>query len=180
MRTAMINADVARNQGQNAPSTEGVHPGSTSVLAGASANAQLREVAADVGLLVLRAVLAVVFIFHGGQKLFGLFGGYGLAGTAGWMESMGIPMPYASAVLAGAAEFFGGAALLLGLWPRLAAIPMVFTMVVAIVTAHWGKFAAQAGGMEYPLTLAAALLAIALVGGGRLTLIEGWRRVRRG
>ncbi|MCC7343267.1 MAG: DoxX family protein [Bryobacterales bacterium] len=179
MRTAMINADEARNQGRNAPVTEGIRAGSTPAQAGANAIAQLREVAADLGMLVLRAVLAVVFIYHGGQKLFGLFGGYGLAGTAGWMASIGIPMPYASAVLAGSAEFFGGAALLLGLWPRMAAIPMAFTMLVAIVTAHWGKFSAQAGGMEYPLTLAAALMAIALVGGGRLTVIEAWRRVRR-
>lgn len=180
MRTATINADVASNQGRNAPGTEGVRPGSTPAVADAGAIARLREAAADAGLLGLRAVLAVVFIFHGGQKLFGLFGGYGLAGTAGWMESIGIPMPYVSAVLAGSAEFVGGAALLLGLWPRIAAIPMVFTMIVAIVTAHWGKFASQAGGMEYPLTLAAALLAIALVGGGRFTVIEGWRRLRRG
>ncbi len=129
-----------------------------------------REAAADAGLLVLRAALAAVFVYHGGQKLFGLFGGYGLAGTAQWMGSIGIPLPYFSAIAAGSVEFFGGLALLFGLWPRLAAAPLIFTMLVAIVTTHWGKFDARAGGMEYPLTLAAALAAIALLGGGRFTI----------
>lgn len=126
--------------------------------------------AADAGLLTLRAALGAVFVYHGGQKLFGLFGGHGLTGTAQWMGSIGIPLPYFSALAAGSAEFFGGLAVLLGFWPRIAAVPMVFTMLVAIVTAHWGKFDARAGGMEYPLTLAAALVAIALVGGGRWTM----------
>lgn len=132
--------------------------------------ARVQGNAADAGLLILRVALGVVFIYHGGQKLFGLFGGYGLAGTAQWMGSVGIPLPYPSALAAGSAEFFGGLAVLLGLGTRIAAVPMVFTMLVAIVSAHWGKFDAQAGGMEYPLTLAAALTALALIGGGKWTL----------
>lgn len=141
-----------------------------------AARARLQAVAVDLGLLILRVVLGVVFVYHGGQKLFGLFGGYGLTGTAQWMGSIGIPLPYLSALAAGSAEFFGGAALLIGLFPRIAAVPMVFTMLVAIVSAHWGKFDARSGGMEYPLTLAAALAAVALVGGGRWTLTGLLRR----
>ena len=56
---------------------------------------------ADLGLLLMRAMIGVVFVFHGGQKLFGLFGGYGLEATAGWMDSVGIPFPMLSATLAG-------------------------------------------------------------------------------
>lgn len=144
-----------------------------------SSLARLQGTAADIGLLILRVTLGVVFIYHGGQKLFGLFGGYGLAGTAQWMGSIGIPLPYVSALAAGSAEFFGGLALLLGLWTRVAAVPMVFTMLVAIVSAHWGKFDAQSGGMEYPLTLAAALAALALIGGGRLTVLALFGRAIR-
>lgn len=145
----------------------------------AAALAQLQATAADVGLLILRIALGVVFIYHGGQKLFGLFGGYGLVGTAQWMGSIGIPLPFVSALAAGSAEFFGGAALLLGLWTRIAAVPMVFTMLVAIISAHWGKFDARTGGMEYPLTLAAALLALALIGGGRYTILTLFRSANR-
>lgn len=141
--------------------------------------ARLQAAAADLGLLILRVALGVVFIYHGGQKLFGLFGGYGLTGTAQWMGSIGIPLPYLSALAAGSAEFFGGAALLIGLFPRIAAVPMVFTMLVAIVSAHWGRFDARSGGVEYPLTLAAALAAVALVGGGRWTLTGVLRRLKR-
>lgn len=165
MRTTTIDIQRAENSKS--------HPGTETTASVAARFAKLSAFApwaTDAGLLTLRAALGVVFIYHGGQKLFGLFGGYGLAGTAQWMGSIGIPLPYVSAIAAGSAEFFGGLALLLGLWPRIAAVPMVFTMLVAIVSAHWGKFDARAGGMEYPLTLAAALIAIALIGGGRLTV----------
>ena len=60
----------------------------------------------DAGLLVIRLMLATVFVYHGAQKLFGAFGGHGLAGFAGWLGSLGVPLPTVSALLAGAAEFF--------------------------------------------------------------------------
>ena len=64
-------------------------------------NTTQRPRTTDFGLLLMRIMIGVVFVFHGGQKLFGLFGGYGLEGTAGWMESVGIPLPMLSATLAG-------------------------------------------------------------------------------
>ena len=141
---------------------------------------RVEQVARDAGVFALRAILAIVFFYHGGQKLFGLFGGHGLSGTAGWMASIGIPLPLLSATMAGSAEFFGGLALLAGLGVRIAAIPMLFTMLVAIATAHWGRFDASAGGMEYPLTLAVALLSLALIGGGRWTITRALQRRPRG
>jgi putative oxidoreductase len=57
--------------------------------------------ATDTGLFLIRTVLAAVFVFHGSQKLFGWFGGYGIEGTAGWMETVGIPFPTVSALMAG-------------------------------------------------------------------------------
>lgn len=124
----------------------------------------------DIGLLLIRVMVGVVFVFHGSQKLFGLFGGFGISGTADWMASIGIPFATVSALLAGSAEFFGGLALLTGVAVRWAAVPMVFTMIVACVTAHAGGFSAQAGGMEYPLTLAFVLAGLGLTGAGRFTL----------
>ena len=122
----------------------------------------------DLGLLVLRSMIGVVFFFHGAQKLFGWFGGYGLSATADWMGSVGIPLPVLSASLAGSVELLGGIALITGLFQRALAVPLTFTMLVAAST-HTG-FSAQSGGMEYPLTLAFAAAALALTGPGRFAL----------
>lgn len=129
-----------------------------------------QKYANDTALFLIRLVLAAVFFYHGGQKLFGWFGGYGLNGTAGWMASIGIPFPSLSAFLAGFTEFAGALVLLVGTGTRLAAIPMAFTMLVAILTAHRSTFGAQAGGMEYALTLGVVLVALALTGPGGFTV----------
>jgi len=123
----------------------------------------------DFGLLIIRLILAVVLLYHGSGKLFGAFGGPGLEGFSGWLGSMGIPMPSVSAFLAAAAEFFGGLAILFGLWVQWAALPAAFTMFVAAFSAHSG-FDGQKDGMEYPLTLALVLVGLALLGSGRFSL----------
>jgi putative oxidoreductase len=130
----------------------------------------LQKHATDTALFLIRTVLAAVFVFHGSQKLFGWFGGYGIAATAGFMETIGIPFPTLSALLAGVTEFGGGIILLAGTGTRIAVIPMAFTMLVAIATVHRGGFNAQSGGMEYPLTLGVVLVALALIGPGHLTV----------
>ena len=123
----------------------------------------------DLGLLTLRLMGGSVFLFHGAQKLFGAFGGHGLEGFAGYLESLGVPFPAVSAFLAATTELLGGLALVLGLGQRLLALPLTFTMLVAAFTAHSG-FAATAGGNEYPLTLAALALGLGLTGPGRFAL----------
>jgi len=123
----------------------------------------------DVGLLIIRLILATVLLYHGSGKLFGAFGGPGLEGFAGWLDSLNIPMPSISAFLAASAEFFGGLAVLLGLWIRWTALPAAFTMFVAAFSAHSG-FDGQKGGMEYPLTLGLVLVGLALIGSGRFSL----------
>lgn len=123
----------------------------------------------NIALLSLRTILAVVFIFHGSQKLFGLFGGYGLTATGQYMESIGIPFGTVNAFLAGSTEFFGGILLLAGVFVPFVTIPMVITMLVASFVAHTG-FNAQTGGMEYSLTLAVVLASLGLLGGGDWTL----------
>ena len=107
---------------------------------------------ADLGLLALRLMTGTILVFHGSQKLFGLFGGHGIEGTAGWMESLWIPFPTVSTVLAGGTEFFGGLAFLAGLFVRVFSAPVAFALLVGAWTAH-SSFDATKGGMEYPLLL---------------------------
>ena len=55
---------------------------------------------------------------------------------------------------------------------------MAFTMLVAIVTVHHSAFDARAGGMEYALTLGTVLIALALIGPGRITIANALAKVR--
>ncbi|MGB0951761.1 MAG: DoxX family protein [Planctomycetota bacterium] len=119
----------------------------------------------DYGLFLMRFTLAFILIHHGGQKLFGIWGGPGLEGFGAWLGSMGVPMPSVSAFLAAAAEFFGGIALLLGVYVRIAAIPAAFTLLVGGFMAHSGLTE-----REYPLSLALFLMAFALIGGGAINV----------
>ena len=128
----------------------------------------------DIALLVMRVMIGIVFVYHGAQKLFGIFGGYGISGTAGFMESLGVPMPTVSATLAGGAEFFGGLAFISGFAQRLLALPLAFTMVVAVATAHLKNgFDNSKSGFEYPLTLLVMVVGLGILGPGRLAIRHG-------
>src|SRR5215208_4910239 len=89
--------------------------------------------------LALRIPVGIIFAAHGAQKLFGWFGGYGLEGTGQWMDSIGLSPGYLLALLAGAAEFFGGLALIAGLLVRPAAALLAVAMLVAIFSVHIDK-----------------------------------------
>ncbi len=125
----------------------------------------------DAGLLLIRVMLGVVFLYHGGQKMFGLFGGPGLEGFAGFLGQMNMPLPQVSAFLAAGAEFVGGLALLSGLFMRWAMIPVVITMLVASFKVHGSAFGLQQGGMEYALTLGITAAGLGLTGPGAWTLL---------
>lgn len=132
-----------------------------------------RVVSTDAGWapLALRIPVGVVFAAHGAQKLFGLFGGYGLDGTGQWMDSIGIHPGHLMALLAGSAEFFGGLALLFGLLVRPAAAVLAFTMIVAIFSVHISKGLFMANnGYEYALALLAVTAALLISGAGRLSV----------
>ncbi|MDD1507732.1 DoxX family protein [Pseudomonas sp. CNPSo 3701] len=126
---------------------------------------------AGFGLTVLRVLVGITFMAHGSQKLFGWFGGYGLAGVAQWMESIGLAPGYLMALMAGSAEFFGGLALVIGLLVRPASAVLAFTMLVAIFSVHIGNgFFMANNGYEFALSLLAATLALLIEGAGRLSL----------
>lgn len=121
----------------------------------------------DVGLLLIRLVVGILFIGHGAQKLFGMFGGYGPNGTGGWMESIGIKPGVLMAVLAGLMEFGGGLLFTLGLLTPLAVVLIALAMLGAIVKVHFKNgLWATANGYEYPLVLLVVVIGIALTGAG--------------
>lgn len=125
---------------------------------------------AGYGLTVLRVFVGIIFAAHGSQKLFGWFGGGGLAGTAQWMESIGLAPGTLMALLSGGTEFFGGLALIIGLLARPAALGLSFTLLVAIFSVHInnGLFMAN-NGYEFALALLGGTLAVLLEGAGKLS-----------
>jgi len=133
--------------------------------------ARVLETDNGLGQLTLRIPLGIIFIAHGAQKLFGLFGGYGLQGTGQYMASLGLEPGYLMALLAGSAEFFGGIALLIGVLVRPASAALAFTMLVGIFAAHLdnGLFVAN-GGFEFALALLSGSVALTVVGGGRYSV----------
>ena len=136
----------------------------------------------DIGLLILRVVVGLLFVGHGAQKLFGWFGGYGLQGTGGWMESLGYRPGRRHASLAGLAELAGGVLLVLGLFTPIAAAMIIGVMLNAIVAVHRpnGLWVTE-GGMEYPIVLIAAAATTAFTGAREYSLdaafdldLNGW------
>src|SRR5262245_45582768 len=125
----------------------------------------------EFGLLLIRVVLGLTLAAHGAQKLFGWFGGYGIAGTGGFFESMGFRPGKLMAVMAGFGEAAGGLGLALGLLTPFAAGLIIATMLVAIVSVHIPKgFFNAGGGYEFPLLIAATALGVTLAGPGPLSL----------
>lgn len=120
----------------------------------------------DLGLLVIRVALGLVFVAHGLQKMFA----FGHAGVAGMLGQLGIPAPEVSAVLIIAAELGGGLALLNGAFTRVAAAVLAFSMLVAIGTVHLSHGFFAPAGVEYPLTLLLASLSLVITGGGAFSL----------
>jgi len=120
----------------------------------------------DTALAVLRVVLGITFILHGGQKLFV----FGFAGVSGAFAQMGIPAPGLLGPFVAFVEFFGGIAILLGLLTRLAALGIAATMVVAILTVHLKNGFFAPTGVEFPLSLLGSAIALIITGAGDFSL----------
>jgi putative oxidoreductase len=116
----------------------------------------------DLALLVLRLVVGLFFVGHGAQKLWGAFGGNGIAGTAQFFESIGIRPGRRNALAAGWSEFLGGALLALGLFTPLAALLIIAVMTTAILAVHAknGPWVTDSG-FEYNLVLVAIAFVVA-------------------
>jgi putative oxidoreductase len=124
----------------------------------------------DLGVLLFRVGLGGTLAVHGAQKLFGWFGGHGVAGTAGGMEAMGFQPPKVSAVLAGLGEAGGGTLLALGLATPVAGAAAASTMFAAGSVHKPAGFFAMEGGYEYNLILGLGAAALAIRGPGRYSI----------
>jgi putative oxidoreductase len=122
-------------------------------------------------LLALRLVVGLLFAGHGAQKLFGVFGGGGLEGTAGMFDQIGLRPGSLHARAAGAAEFMGGLLLAAGLFTPFAAAALIAVMTAAVITVHrpngiWNTNK----GYEYNLVMVAVAFALAGIGAGAWSL----------
>ena len=125
----------------------------------------------SLGVLIVRLVVGGLLAGHGAQKLFGWFGGAGLEGTAGWLESMRLRPGTVWARIAGGSEFFGGLLTALGFLNPLGPIVAMGAMVMAWAKVHLGNPVwSTKGGAELPLTNIAVLSALTVAGPGRLSL----------
>jgi putative oxidoreductase len=123
------------------------------------------------GLLLARLIFGVLMVAHGSQKLFGWFGGYGIAGTAGFFEQLGFRPGRLFVVTASLSEVLSGILIALGLFGPVGPVLLLSVMIVAAVSVHWGHgLFAGTNGIEVPLLYAAGAVALALTGHGPFSL----------
>jgi len=124
--------------------------------------------------LPVRLALGLIFMAHGAQKAFGVWGG------PGWSKFLSFPAPFGfmrpTWLWMGAAlfaELIGGALVFFGLLTRAGAFFLAITMLVAMVGVHWGGgFFLSNKGIEYTVALLGMSLALLVSGGGRLSVDE--------
>ena len=121
---------------------------------------------ADIAIAVLRATTGAIFLAHGAQKLFV----FGFAGVTAAFGQMGAPLPGVTGPATALVEFFAGLALISGLLTRLSAVGLAITMVGAISLVHIGNGFFNPTGVEFPLALLGATVALAINGAGRYSL----------
>ena len=130
------------------------------------------------GPLVLRLVVGATFAAHGAQKLFGVWGGAGLAGTGAYLDSLGLSPGYPLAVAVALTQFAGGLLLIAGLVTGYVTVLLAFTVLGAMWNVHlahgffinWGSVAGRGHGVEYHLVSLAALFCLALTGPGAFSI----------
>ena len=125
----------------------------------------------NIGLLILRLVVGLIFVGHGTQKLFGWFGGRGMEGHTGLVEKLNIHPARFWAWVSALGEFFGGLGLALGLLTPLSATAIIGTMLVVMIKVNWPNgFWNTNRGLEWPLVLITVAFVVGLTGPGFYSL----------
>lgn len=133
-----------------------------------------KEELLDLSMFILRLVIGAIFVFHGAQKLFGMFNGVGLEGTAKMVEGMGFRYASTIALIWACIEFVGGIFLIWGIIARWAAVFIVFVVLVQLwkINIVYGFFT-QTMEIEYALLIIASCVPIILLGGGSWSIWDG-------
>ena len=125
---------------------------------------------AEYATLPLRLALGIVFLMHGSQKLLGLFGGPGISGTQGFMDSLGVPLAGLFGIIVASVEFFGGLLVLLGLFTRYASLLIAIDMFFAFFLVHAKNGFFLPMGYEFVFVLFLIAISLASTGAGKFSL----------
>ena len=131
------------------------------------------------GLLLLRLAVGGIMAAHGAQKLFGWWGGPGMAGTTAMCTKLGYRRPFLMGAALAASELGGGVGLAVGFLTPLAALAVTVVMLTAVYLVHWPRgFFNTSGGWEFNLLIVATAIAIVATGPGRLSVDRalGWEK----
>jgi putative oxidoreductase len=134
------------------------------------------------GPLILRLALGVVFMAHGAQKVFGIWGGAGISGTAAFFSELGLFPAYPLALFVGLVELVGGLMLAAGAFTLITAALLAIHMSIAVWKVHlpngfflnWTNAPGLGHGYEFNLVLLAALACLMLTGPGAFS-VDGRR-----
>ena len=125
----------------------------------------------------MRLVVGLTVAAHGAQKVFGWWGGPGMATWTAGMTRMRIRPAAPWAWISALSELLGGLAVALGLLFPLGSFAIVAAMAVAIALVHWPNgFWNGKRGYEFNLSLVAAAVALALTGPGAIS-VDGLLRI---
>lgn len=127
---------------------------------------KLGGISADLGLLILRVGIGVIFIIHGWPKIKG--GPEMWENLGGAMEVFGITfLPHFWGFMVALSEFVGGILIVLGAFTRVFSLLLFITMVVAANT-HLAKGEGFSGA-EYAIALGIIMLSLFFIGSGRFS-----------